>query len=287
MAESRAGVGRIYEIMQERLPKFTNPPVVEVVLGAQFKPLPNFRNAHLGAFWKTLASDWSATTDAGPLTLQTESFGDVRFESPQFRFSVGANVNMRVKIHNKEGDKMIQVQNGRLHYNWLTTEAKRKYPSYPILRPEFDAVLEDFTEFISHEELGAVELDQWEVTYVNHIFEGTVWNDPADWPALLAPLLGRPNEVPTGRFENCSGAWRFEITPEQGRMHIELGYGSERKERPRQLLILKITARGPIVQHGLDLDQGLNLGHETIVKTFKAITSDAAHRYWGLVDGTD
>ena len=37
---------------------FERPPVVETVLGVQFKRLPGLTNAHLASFWRELGSDW-------------------------------------------------------------------------------------------------------------------------------------------------------------------------------------------------------------------------------------
>jgi len=45
---------------QHSLPDYVNPPVVETILGVQFERLPAFKNAHLGAFWKTLDTrEWA------------------------------------------------------------------------------------------------------------------------------------------------------------------------------------------------------------------------------------
>ena len=57
------------------LPDYNDPPVVETVLGVQFDRLPGFKNAHLGAFWKTLnAAEWPVVQDAPPLAPQFERF---------------------------------------------------------------------------------------------------------------------------------------------------------------------------------------------------------------------
>jgi hypothetical protein len=55
-------------------PSYLRPPVVETILGVQFKPLRGLQNAHLGAFWKTLGDEWPTVADAPPLEPQFERF---------------------------------------------------------------------------------------------------------------------------------------------------------------------------------------------------------------------
>lgn len=47
-------------------PDFVNPPIVELVLGAQFSPLPKLTAGHFGLFWNELGPDWTEPGD-GPL----------------------------------------------------------------------------------------------------------------------------------------------------------------------------------------------------------------------------
>lgn len=266
--------------MADQLPKFRNPPVVETVLGVQFAPLPKFGAGHLGAFWKALdQQEWRTANDAAALPLQHEKFGEELTAERGFQFSFRESAPVRLQIRNSDQDKMIQIQNGRLHYNWL--KKKTEYPSYDAVKPEFDKALGTLVQFAEEEGLGPLEWDQWEVTYLNHIPQGTVWNKPGDWASLLAPLLGPASTVPAGSLENVSATWRYEIGQQQGRLHVELQPGSEPIGERRPILVLKLTARGPI-EGTKGLDEGLNLGHETIVKAFRALTSPSAHEYWEL-----
>jgi len=62
--------------MDEPLPSFRDPPVVETALSVQFKPLPRLRNAHLGLFWREIRDQYPDCTDAGPIETQAEEFGE-------------------------------------------------------------------------------------------------------------------------------------------------------------------------------------------------------------------
>ncbi len=264
------------------LPKFDKPPVTETVLGVQFEQIPQFKNRHLWLFWQHLGGetgDWPDVEEDAPLDLRPESFADPFATIPTIRFAFGRGPSeLRLKM--KSADKMIQLQNGRLHYNWFPREEGAPYPSYNVLYPEFKGVLLEFERFVSDTLDERLRLDHWEITYVNHIPEGTVWNASNDWPTLLPPLLGMPGNLDPLRFENCSGTWRFEIEPGLGRMYIEVGY---RSKDGKPLIVLKFTARGPVDTEKGGLDAGMNLGHTRIVEAFAAVTPESAHKVWERV----
>jgi uncharacterized protein (TIGR04255 family) len=179
---------------------------------------------------------------------------------------------------------MIQIQNGRFHYNWRKTDQSKPYPRYETVRREFDAAFAAFTGFLASHQLGKVRPTQWEVTYVNLIEQGPLWSAAASWPQLLPGLLGTPGPATDDtRLESFDGTWHFELASERGRLHVSLRH-TKRSTDPNdpELIRLELTARGPVGATGApDLDAGLNLGHEAIVKKFAAVTSPAAHKYWG------
>lgn len=278
----------------EALPEFERPPVVETVLGVQFEPLPDFRNAHLGVFWSflnredvrsTLGRGWPHSIDAPKLDPQHERFGGEKpWRRLGFELKVSQDPSVRIQIQDADRNRMIQLQNGRLHYNWLGHEGGR-YPRYHEIRPEFYKVLEQFEKFLAEEKFDELRHNQWEVTYVNHLPQGTVWNEPKDWKDVFRDLPGVRNCPESVHLESLASEWHFEIAPQVGRLHIQLGHGRVNTESGKDLLRLTLTARGPIggtEGNCLDLDQGLDLGREIIVTTFKAVTSESAHVYWGL-----
>jgi uncharacterized protein (TIGR04255 family) len=266
-------------LSDDALPSFGNPPVVETVLGVQFAAIPGLTNAHLGAFWKTLGKEWPNVTDAPSLDPVYERFGDERsWGAPHFKLT--NDPSTRLQIKNVTGDEMIQVQNGRLHLNWLG-HGGREYPRYSAIRPEFDHVLAGLDGFLRDVGLEERNDNQWEVTYVNHMPKGTVWEEPSDWPKLFLGLPGAWNAPTRVSLEGVHGAWRYEISPKRGRLHIELDLVRLGSASGTEALRLTLTARGPVSQD-ITLDDGLNLGREAIVTSFKEITSPDAHHYWDI-----
>jgi uncharacterized protein (TIGR04255 family) len=271
------------------LPKFERPPVVETVLGVQFHPLPNFTNGHLGLFWKRLGSDWPFAADVLALEPQFEQFADPQsWVQAGILFKVSQEVGSRLQIRNKDHDRMIQVQNGRLFYNWLG-QGGGNYAGYKIVRPAFNQALKELERFLVEELKGDVQPNQWEVTYVNHLPKGTVWNSLEDCAELfrMRPLLqGGPSGT---LLEDFGGEWHYEIPPKRGRLHVQLKHGKLPNPGGSEGILLTLTARGPIgevKEQGSDLDTGLNLGHEVIVRAFYDLTAETAHEFWGLKHAT-
>jgi uncharacterized protein (TIGR04255 family) len=265
--------------------KYERPPVVETILGIQFEPLPKLLNAHLGLFWQDLRGDWPNVREASPLQPQHEQFGDAETWSlPAIGFRAVESVASRMIVTNGASDRLIQIQNGRIHLNWLG-QSGAEYPTFPRMFNEFREVVELLQRFLADRELGALRPNQWEVTYLNHIPRGTVWESPSDW--RFFELLGRTAGVPElTDFESFGGEWHFTMQRVLGRLHIQWQHGKSR-EAPKELVILTLTARGPAMpdDSGLPLAaayEGLGAGHDAIVLSFRDLMSDRANEFWGL-----
>jgi hypothetical protein len=174
---------------------------------------------------------------------------------------------------------MVQVQNGKLLYHWIGSGDD--YPRFARVRTEFDELVGQLTAFVGTSNLGVFRPNQWEVSYINHMPRGTVWDTPADWSALLR-IAPQPLPDPDAMvaLESVQGQWHYEIRPQRGRLHVGLVHGrSPGPEVDRELLVLTLTARGPIPASGA-VGDGIQLGHDVIVHTFASLTSDAARLHW-------
>jgi len=268
--------------VNQPLPTFERPPVVETVMGFQFRRLAAFRSAHLGLFWDRLrriaASDeWTTATDANPIEVTYEQFEPEGMWTPLGpTFRISQEPQVRLQIRNSARDRMVQVQNGRLHLNWIS--AGDVYPRYERVRTEFDRLYTALESFVQDEQLGQLQPDQWEITYVNHVPRGPLWAAPADWPKILL-LLGQPPEAPL-LLEGFGGEWHFEIPPRRGRLHVTARRAQSDGTPPDDVLRLDLTARGPATDK-ISAGDGLNLGRQTIVTAFAAITTREAQTCWG------
>lgn len=272
--------------LQPSLPDYANPPVVETILGVQFDRLPAFRNAHLGAYWMAIggATEWPGVADAPPLQPQFEQFSKSGNWASGIDLRLSQSMAGRLQLKNAAGDRMIQVQNGRLHVNWIA-QPGGAYPRYAAVREEFGKLLQRFRTFLAESRLGELVPNQWEVTYINHIPRGELWKSPNDW-RFFAPLAGVPSIKGLVEGESFAGEWHFAIPDQRGRLHVNWQHGqkSEAPDDRTEFVRLTLTARGPLDRkaNAEGIIEGLDLGHETVVCTFVALMTQEANEHWGL-----
>ncbi len=275
----------------DNVPYFERAPVVERVLGVQFQPIPGFHTGLLGAFWKSLGDQWPSVSDAHVIESQYVGFDVDRFWGmPSVSLRLVETPPCRLQMLNRQGDRMIQLQNGRFHLNWKGASGVG-YPRYPQIRLEFDQHFDLLLKFLRSELNVSPTIELWEVTYLNHLPRSTVWDDPSDWQSLFPPLAQPSAAVMESAsngeaglsLETFGGTWQYEISPKKGRLHIELRHGRHERADADELLVLALTARGMLQGSTTDeIHQGLDLGRFVIAHAFKSITSEKAHAYWGL-----
>ncbi len=266
----------------EGLPQFDNPPVIETILGAQFDPITGFTSAHFGWYWREfLENTWSKTHGEPGLPDQFERFGTMAWTPRQLTAFIGTGaIPERVQFVNRDDDRVIQVQQSRFLYNWRKRESI--YPKFEDLRPEFDRQLQGFRNFLRKAELGELVLNQKELPISITSLGANSGILLEDWHRILPGLIPSPRGTDEARLETESGELHFEIVPERGRLHVTINHG-KLQTGETELLIIQLTARGPVVpdQPHWDLPAGLDLGHSILVRTFASLASDSALSHWG------
>jgi hypothetical protein len=117
---------------------------------------------------------------------------------------------------------------------------------------------------------------------VNHITQGTVWNNPDDW-SFFRPLGSVPTIPGVALGESFAGQWHFVISEQRGRLHVQWQHVLA-SEPQQEAIRLTFTARGPVQQESdllLSVLQGLDIGRETIVCSFNSLMTDEANKHWG------
>jgi len=125
-----------------------------------------------------------------------------------------------------------------------------------------------------------MEPNQWEITYVNHLVQGREWALPSDLMHIFRGIPGLIAPVTSVGLESLSAQWHFKMPEDRGRIHVELEHAKTRGDSPRQVMVLKLTGRGPM-RNEAELVPALDFGHEQIVKIFEEITSERAQASWG------
>lgn len=269
--------------MPDRDIQYERPPVIERVIGVQFDPLKGLSSGNFGKFWSTLdQTEWPISTDAQELPLQYEHFGEgAQFpldpHTLQLQFSQVPR--LRVQIRNALKDRIIQLQNGRFHLNWLRAGGDVDYPRFPTIKSEFLNHWQQFRQFSEQQSLGNLKPNQWEVTYLNHIPQGPIWNSPEDW-SFFKPLDSVSPKASPLPLQNFNGEWSYEIPEQKGRLHVRWQHTSRNETK---LIVITMTARGPLSGESVEeLTDGLDCGRRHIVESFASLMDDKANAYWGM-----
>jgi uncharacterized protein (TIGR04255 family) len=258
------------------LPKFDNPPVVEVALSISFESLPNFRSAHAGRLWERIKDRFPKTEDQPELPNPIEEPGA---PAPPPRLEVVERPRLRTWFQTSDGTQLLQIQHNRLAYNWKRGPALQLYPSYEELERRFRALLPTILDFIKQEDLGKVVPTQAELTYVNHIFKSH--GEVGQVTELLHPSNG-------GQFlpavEDVRFVARYLMTDDSkemiGRLSADLQPAYITATRA-EILNLNMVARGKPISPDIEgAIRFLQIGHEWIVRGFAEITTPKMHAEW-------
>lgn len=261
---------------------FTNPPVVEVAIAVQFNTLPQLTTPHLGLFWGRVADRFPRVEEYMPRAVVAETFP--RQQQPAVEqllvHMTGRAPVSRCWFISSDDTQLIQVQADRFVFNWRKRPVSEGYPRYEFVRQQFDSYLAEFSEFLTEHNLGKIEPNQCEISYVNAL------------------------DVPPGELQDVTSLWRGEYvdqflsgpdavqatasyllneggdTAPNGRLHVS--FRSEAGSDKRAALTL--TARGkPEPADMSGVGSFLDLGHNWIVNGFVSVTKPTMHEKWGKI----
>ena len=272
---------------QPSLPEYDNPPVVETRLGVQFDPLPALTTPLLARFCFSLGKEWETTPiEVDEVPQQFERFAEDSPWLPRgWRLELQESPGRRLRLPDVSGVYLLQVQNGRIDLGWRRGTAP--YVRHAATRPKLDELIDRFRSFVCARVKEEAKPNQWEVTYVNHLPRGTVWQEPTDWRGVF-PSLPMParSAAPGVELESFGGEWHYRLAPRpdgavfrEGRLHVRIQHQETHAENEVDRLMMTLTSRGSASSWD-DAREGVDAGRRTIVQGFTGLTSEAAHRYW-------
>jgi uncharacterized protein (TIGR04255 family) len=279
--------------MSSNLPDFERPPVVEVAISLQFKPLELLRSAHFGFLWERFRLEGlPLTEDHGeiePAFEEIETRGTPRI-GVRLRAFDDAPPLPRVWFLNEAQNELVQVQRDRLIVNWRQGARSEPYPRYDSIRSRFSSALNVFSSFAASEKLGEIIPMQCEVTYVNHILAGEGWSTHADLDRVITMWENRYSESYLPRPEDAAFQTRFLMADEGGmplgRLHVQL-QSAYRSVDKHPIFELNLTARG--APQSADFAAAFRLfdqQHEWIVRGFACLTEKEMHSIWRRKNGS-
>ncbi|MCL4850148.1 MAG: TIGR04255 family protein [Bryobacteraceae bacterium] len=261
------------------LPDFENPPVIETVLSAQFQPLGQMRTAHFGLFWNLIRDRYPTTEERSALDPVVERFPEPVRRRLGVQFPILESPPLpRVWFVHKNQNELLQVQSDRFIRNWRKKGDGDTYPRYEKVRAWFNQDFREFQDFAAREKLGTIEVNQCEVTYVNHIVAGEGWTSHEDIDRVLT-VWRHPSGSFPGKTEDAVFHARFLIRDAAGhpvgRLHVD-AQAALRNADNRPMFVVTLTARGMLGK----TTEFLDLGRQWIVRSFAEITTPEMHLVW-------
>ncbi len=260
------------------LPAFKNPPVVEVAIGVQFRPLFGLRPIELAS----LREQWRGEF---PLVQEQPVIPPV-IESPQgaapgVQFVFGASMPSRLWFLTQDQSALLQLQQDRFTVNWRQVADQLPYPRYPVVRSRFVDRFRDLHTFVQSNDIGSIDINQVEVTYINAIQLQTDESSQIDlifrgWQPVVEHHLGAPIQTQAALVYTVS-----ESSLNPVRMYVSISPGQRLGGNPA--VLLTFTVRGapgePTTESALDL---MDQAHGHIVQSFVELTPDSMHQRWGI-----
>jgi uncharacterized protein (TIGR04255 family) len=259
------------------LPDYKQPPVTEVAVSIQFAPLQELTAAHIGLYWAKIKDAFPSVKEQPPIVHLVEN--------PEAEYKFGMSLSQkpdlpRIWFTDKTGTALIQVQRDRFVYNWRRVKDSDEYIRFPAIKKKFLLRWGEFSSFLKEQGISDPQVDQCELTYVNRIDQGELWESPAKWGNLFPLLAWKPKSTFLPEPENLRLHMRFSAPAVRGRMHVDI------------LPAILPGSKAPIIQFSLTVrglpakltDEALDSWYETarewIVTGFADLVSKEADVLW-------
>lgn len=261
----------------EHLPDFTDPPLDEVVLGVQFAPVLSYASVDARDVWELFRSEFPKVQEQLLLQPQFETFGGANLQ-PSFQFQVGAPpVGSRLWFISAQENHLLQFQSDRFLMNWRKNPNPQPYPRFEGIADAFEKNLISLASHLESHFDHATEINQAEVTYIN-IIPIDEFSDVDQWFSVWnGGILN---------IEGLNTSFNEVIKDENGKPYARLFHAIQSVysiDGKHKAFNLSLTFRGK--PSGTDVASAMHFlttGREAIVMRFKQMTTDTAHRHWGI-----
>ena len=257
--------------MNNKLPSYQHPPLVEVVIGTQFENIKGLIPLYLSDFWEKIGKNIFLEP------VPADSFPKLNQE-PGIQIYTGPQP-ARYIFGNIVGDSLIQLQHDRFIYNWKKINQDIPYPRY-------EKIIKDFYDFYMHFEktlqevnIASLKLEMLELTYVNIIPLKILSEDLGNISDLLIDAQWNPKKAlssPNG----IDFSWWFEDKIQNTKMKIHVVSGQQREDGA-PVIKIELSVRGHAPDKNITKCRTwFDDSHEWIVKAFDEITSENVHKEW-------
>lgn len=267
------------------LPDFESPPVVEVVLGVQFDRIADFQTIHAGRLWEIFRADFPLVQEQAPLPTSVETFGTKpETNSLTLELVSGPQPFPRLWFLRNDQTQLVQFQPDKFIHNWRKTNFDENYPRYENIKSLFQKEITKLNEYFLSQDLGNININQCEVTYVNHIVseEGeNIIRNPQDVVKFIKKEIA-PNALGEAEYTRFELGFILSSESERpiGRVRVSAQPAISSDGRP--MVALTLTVRGTPSDPSLDAASNfLDIARDKIVRSFAELTTEKMHKRWG------
>ncbi len=255
------------------LPSYERPPVIEVVCGMQYAPIERFQATAYGLLWQRLREEYPDVEQKPPLAQMSERFGEEITDERRIELSNVPPLPRLFFVH-KTPNWLLQVQADRFLHNWRKSKDSDVYPRFPEVFGKFWSAWETFLEFCNGEGLGDPQVNQLEVTYINHIIQDDGWSGLGTIGEVFPDLYWREKHSFLPSPESIAWKASFTLPEDAGRLHVSLRHALRRDDN-KPVLLCELTARGmPEARDAEAIREWFKVGREWIVRGFADLTSE-------------
>ena len=264
--------------IERNLPDYDKPPVIETLLGVRFSSLKPFTTRLFGLYRDYVKEQFPHFEIQDPIGRATEEFG-----SPRVRKSgieIMTSPNFRCWYIDPTETKLIQLQADGFYHNWRKVKESDSYFHYADLKLKFDEHWLHFRKFLKDQGATEPEVEQCEITYINHIDKGQEWQSYGQLNRVISVWSGKYSGSFLGEPESVNLNVQYILPNQMGRLHVTMQPAIRRADA-KEILQLTLTARGkPKTSRLEDLTSWFDLGHVWIVKGFTDFTATSMHDTW-------
>lgn len=269
---------------QSSLPRFRKPPVSEVVIGVQFQT-PILTPIHLGLFYQKIKERFPVVAVQPPLQPTFETFETIPAMMLQMPFPfMGMGVaSPRMWFSSQDGSSLVQLQAGRLNFNWRGGAGRSAYPHFDKVQSEFMKTLDELNTLVLSEGLPEPDVNQCELVYVNPLPYNATGVSLSEPQKIFGIWGGVQGDEWTSTPEDVMFVARYRFNDKDGnpfgRLTASVASGVGGDGTPA--FHLEMTARGrPIGEGRTGIVEFHQHAHEAIVRCFAAITTSEMHARW-------
>lgn len=259
----------------DNLPDYKHPPLNEVVVGVQFTPPQGYQQIYAGEVRRLFRKQYPQVSEQPALPPSFETFGLPSRSGPQIGFISGASHD-RFWFLRPDGDELIQFQQDRLIHNWRKVgDGSNAYPRFESMIKKFSGELTKLQTYFNSLVAQSLEVNQCEVSYINHFQVVGETANPADWIRVVDFGSKLPDDF-TFKFRETV---RGKDGEPLGRLICEVGSGV--KADSKRIIAMTLSVKGAPSEPNIDSAlEFISAGRELIVNRFTELTTDMAHKIW-------